>query len=297
VTIGKQHMISATLLRKWKPLVAINLRTRTSRQRSPESEGYIRHFVRAEYSDVLEKLWAETENSLNNALPLVVDGTVFEHDEALDTLHAMIALHFVRSGRSARIATSWWESAPPDSPLSDLRAVANEPNLMALHYQYRTGRIATSEDEIGEERARFLTALDHDFGIGGRSFVEEIEAQYNRVLSFVRSQPLQIGVVVGGCELVLSDTPVVTLDTATNTVGVPIAQANLVVMPIGPKCVVALGGTPGFVELDDEAVTRINRIEVLGAFEKVYVRDGSGLNNWVLSERLSPTPTSPRAIG
>lgn len=81
-------------------------------------------------------------------------------------------------------------------------------------------------------------------------------------------------------EFLLGDVPALTLDEATGAVGpdggVPIDQADVIVMPVSPRLLVVLGRSAhGSRVLSDDEVDRYNELQVRGAQDFVYYRPGA----------------------
>jgi hypothetical protein len=293
VTTRKQHVVSKVLLRHWgEPFVAVDLRYRTSRRQYAAAEGYIPYFVRADYSEEVESVWKETEDLLPEALGKVEIRTIFEEPASLDTLRSAVALHLVRSKRSAAVAASWHRAQSDTAGgLSELVAIADRPRDMAMLYAHRTGLVAATAFQIEQEGQHLRADVDGIFGAGGEMFVERVLLLYERALEFIRGRSLQIG-IAGDGEFVICDSPAVTYDHTSGKVCIPFEDASTIVMPVGPEFVVVVGGEAGFVDLDGKAVTWLNRLQVSAAFEKVYMRKGSGLEQWVLNMTESRRGTS-----
>ena len=52
-------------------------------------------------------------------------------------------------------------------------------------------------------------------------------------------------------------------------------------MPLGPRHVAGLGRVPQAAELSSAQVNEVNTAQLLGAMERVYMRPGSGLEEFV----------------
>jgi Protein of unknown function (DUF4238) len=288
---ANQHVVSAVLLRLWKePFGVTNLDSGVTWLRSAKSEGYVRNFVGDEYSERIEKVWEATENQLNKVFAQVENGTVFENGQALDVLRSMIAMHHVRSLRTGQLHAGWLASqSAKGGRLAGLRSMADNSVYLHERYMQRTDQVAPTSFHIEQERAVYLGSLEAEFGAGGNSFAEQLVVQYENTFRFLGHHPIQIGVAVEG-EFLIGDTPVVTLDSATGEMGVPIAQADTIVMPLGPKYVLAVGRSADFVDLNNKAVTHLNRLQVASARSKVYTLAGRDLGSWAVTVRHAITP-------
>lgn len=236
MTTHKQHVVSKVLLRHWgEPFVAVDLRYQTSRQQYAAAEGYIPHFVRADYSESVERVWKETEDRLRGAVGKVEIRTIFKDPASLDTLRSAVALHLVRSKRSAAIAASW-HRAQSDAAggMSELVAIADRPRDMAMFHAHRMGLIATTAFQIEQEGQHLRADVDGIFGAGGEMFVEQVLVLYERALEFIRGRSLQIGIAVDG-EFVICDSPAVTYDHTSGKVCIPFEDASSIVIAGWPR--------------------------------------------------------------
>lgn len=281
-------MVSAVLLRRWQTdgnVVAVNLRKRTKVHRPPNSLGFVEGYVLASYSVAIEDVWSEVENRLNWAIAKVHDGTIFEDLESLEVLRRTMAIHLVRAKHSLRLNLAWLGTKGVEGPLGELIAMANDRDCLQALYLNRTGLHATTQAQLDSERLRFLDEIKTEFGPGGKQFAEQMMIQYERVVAYLQSCPLEIGVAKDG-ELVIGDNPAVTYDSDGAHVGilagVSLTQADAFVLPLTPKILLSIGRSDQYVELSRADTVVLNQLQVAAADDTVYCRVGSGLDAWLL---------------
>ncbi|MFJ1707116.1 DUF4238 domain-containing protein [Kitasatospora sp. NPDC088346] len=87
-------------------------------------------------------------------------------------------------------------------------------------------------------------------------------------------------------EFILGDAPAVTVGSRqlTERVGVPLELAEVVVMPLGPRHVAALGSQHGYLPVDGRIVSAVNFAQAVHAVEFVFTRPGSPVFQQLLDE-------------
>jgi Protein of unknown function (DUF4238) len=290
VVVKKQHVVSAVLLRQWQTngkVVAVNLLNRTKVHRSPKKIGFVQGFVAADFSVEIENVWSEVENKLPSAIASVADGTIFGDREALEVLRRTMAMHVVRSKQSLRLSAEWFGSNESDSPLTDLRKTANDPEYLRDRYLHRTGLHATAPTQLDAERRHFLEEITAEFAPGGRLFAEQMMIQYERVFAYLEDYPVEIGLAEDG-ELVIGDNPAVTYDSAKGLAGilagVSVTEADGFVLPLTPTVNLSIGKSARYVKLTRSETVWLNNLQVALAEDAVYCRIGSGLDDWLLED-------------
>lgn len=83
----------------------------------------------------------------------------------------------------------------------------------------------------------------------------------------------------------MGDVPALTVQRGVPQVGVlggiALHDSSSVFMPLGPRHVAGLGRVPQTAELSSTQVNEVNAAQLLGAMERVYMRPGSGLKDFV----------------
>jgi hypothetical protein len=73
--------------------------------------------------------------------------------------------------------------------------------------------------------------------------------------------------------------------------GVPFADASTVILPLGPRRLAALGRTDTFRSVPGSFVKQLNAFQIMKAQTHVFMRPGSELESFVLTQRPPTGPT------
>jgi hypothetical protein len=284
-----QHVVSKVILRRFVGvdgegdglLYPFRLRYPNARHRllGPDGCGKIKNFV-AYASASAERLWKETEDKLPDALAAVDDGSLLSSPEHLATVKDAIALHYARSEATRIVHVRIFIQAAAASRsrwLTDWR-----PRLEAAFYQAK-GFYAGGDQALG----RFLDEMMQpslDMAASGQLFRERVEDIYLKARVFVSSSGLEV-LTSGGSEFLIGDVPALTIPRDGVGLGAlggtALGDARTVIMPLGPRHLVALARTSISAELAPDQVASANAYQVRGALEYVYFRPGSGLEDFV----------------
>lgn len=98
-------------------------------------------------------------------------------------------------------------------------------------------------------------------------------------------------------ELLISDVPVLALREGSLSTGPlesqGIANCDELVLPLGPELVAVLGSGRGYTTMDAATVRKLNAAQIRASADYVYMRPGSGLEDFV---RTSTPNTHPNRI-
>jgi hypothetical protein len=287
--VEDQHVVSQVILRRFVGvegkgkglLYPFRLRYPNAHHRllGPDGCGKIKNFV-AYASASAERLWKETEDKLPDALAAVDDGTLLGSPEHMATVKDAIALHYARSEGTRIVHTRIFIQAAAASRnlwLNDWR-----PQLEAEFYRAK-GFYAVGDQALG----RFLDEMMQpslDMATSGKLFRTRIEDIYLKARAFVSSSGLEI-LTSGSSEFLIADVPALTIPRDGTGLGVlggtALGDARTVIMPLGPRHLVALARTSISAELTADQVATVNTFQARGALEYVYLRPGSGLEHFV----------------
>jgi hypothetical protein len=287
--VEDQHVVSQVILRRFVGvegkgkglLYPFRLRYPNAHHRllGPDGCGKIKNFV-AYASASAERLWKETEDKLPDALAAVDDGTQLGSPEHMATVKDAIALHYARSEGTRIVHTRIFIQAAAASRnlwLNDWR-----PQLEAEFYRAK-GFYAVGDQALG----RFLDEMMQpslDMATSGKLFRTRIEDIYLKARAFVSSSGLEI-LTSGSSEFLIADVPALTIPRDGTGLGVlggtALGDARTVIMPLGPRHLVALARTSISAELTADQVATVNTFQARGALEYVYLRPGSGLEHFV----------------
>jgi Protein of unknown function (DUF4238) len=296
--VEDQHVISKVILRRFVGvggegdglLYPFRLRYPNARDRllGPDGCGKIKNFV-AYASASAERLWKETKDKLPDALAAVDDGTLLSSPEHLATVKDAVALHYARSEATRIVHVRIFIQAAAASRnlwLADWR-----PRLEAAFYQAK-GFYAVGDQAL----ERFLDEMmqpNLDMAASGQLFRARIEDIYLKACAFVSSSGLEL-LTSGSREFLIGDVPALTIPRDGIGLGAlggtTLGDARTVIMPLGPRHLVALARTSISAELTPDQVATVNAYQVRGALEYVYLRPASGLEHFVRWVKQSKNP-------
>lgn len=220
-------------------------------------------------------------------------GDLFDDTDTVAQLKDFFALHFARSLTAFDVFDA-----------SRVRSLEELTRDRDLRYRRRFDRLFEELTGIVpagpgarlyalEEMLRRIAAK---IGRGSEFFSERIAATFTRVREELDGCGLQIGVAESG-SFIIGDDPVQTIDSESGRVGilsgVTLEQADVVLMPLGPRHVVSAAKEDGWLPIQPTGVRRLNRVQVLAARRKVYLVPGDGFaenNVRTLWEELRVAP-------
>lgn len=292
----RQHVVSQVVLRKWAldgTLVPIDMvNGRIGRPRPPRSEGFEFDYVGGDYAAATERMWGEVESEAPSLLVAldVVPAALTSAQTA--SLVRLVALHLIRSrGFRAMADSSLANAAAPGGRLDRMMELLSDDHAVAQVALARTGLLPAGPAGAAIAREREVQRMAETFGPGGTFFVDQLVTNYERAVAALAGRPVEIARVADG-ELILGDNPAVPHNGSTGAWGFLNGAdigSGLIVMPLTPRLLVSIGGSTGEILLDAAAVDYLNRIQLLNAVKKVYVRPTSGLEQWVLNTRQAMT--------
>ena len=247
----------------------------------------VKDFVRFE-SGSLEKVWAQVENTADAEFSAVRDGGALQPGH-LDRLRDLIAIHHARSiqyyavfeeslENANELARRYWRQYP-----EVLDAIA------ASRLGLPAGEAGSRERAV-QELHRPLTKQIED----GVLFRVLMEYRYRRTRHWLRGLGVEILTPSRG-EFVVGDIPALTvrkgMPGAGVNAGIGYAHADAIILPIAPDFLLrVVDGPSRYAHADGEEVTELNTWQVRGAFSHVYLRPGSGLEEFIRSvDRPKPS--------
>lgn len=121
--------------------------------------------------------------------------------------------------------------------------------------------------------------------LGGTAFAEQVGRTADEVRMRLEGYALDIGLPQEGTEFILTDSPVQTLNHQSKTVGilagVTFDQADSIIMPVGPKALIAPGPDQHFTQMPATAVDSVNSALLVSAQRFAYLRPRSINETWV----------------
>jgi Protein of unknown function (DUF4238) len=280
--IREQHVVSRVVLKQWtdhsRCLNAVSVTDRTARiiARGPAGLGKIPDFVpRASRS--AEERWAMTERHVPRLSRLCDTDAILDDPDAAATLRDLVALHFVRSRSFWQVHVQGFQHER-----EALKRQARTIPGYADDFQRRFGRLPlTTEDHDFFFEMVLARRSDFDFH-SGLTFRYSVERMFERCRAWMADRPIQIAHPSVG-EFLIGDAPVVVLDRTGRMepgVQVTLGNASQILMPITPRSLVAFGPTAKG-EVAANVVDELNTFQIRAAHTHVFVRPGSGLEEFV----------------
>lgn len=289
--VKDQHVVSKVVLKrfaarhgKFKGLIVpfnLDYPNGGHRPRGADGCGKIENFVPVA-SRSLEMLWKQTEDKLHDAFKLFGSTNPFEKQEPISLIKDTIALHYVRSPPIKEKHFSVFDEA-----FAHTRELLLSEGLEILDRGFadKYGR-APADDYERDEFILKLTQYLIDAKDQGAVFRSRIEELYAKARAQLSRFGVEIITPTEG-EFLIGDVPALTVRHGELAVGVragiALGDANTVIMPLGPKHLVALGPANLSGTIPKSEVDRLNMMQVQAAEQYVYFRPESGLEKSVRS--------------
>ncbi|MFF8775467.1 DUF4238 domain-containing protein [Kitasatospora sp. NPDC015120] len=212
-------------------------------------------------SGSLEQLWERTERRIPKIRAAIAAGIVFHHPDLVEAVADLVALHHVRTNRQHRHFRHWLEQHRPELDLAFARLG-------------HTGDLP-DDDQLFRVAAEQLFAFT-------RSWVSTGSVQ---IITPQRPQD----------EFLISDAATLTVrhlhrGDVPDESGVPLAQANCLFLPIGPRHVAAIGSESGYLQAPARMVRGLNNRQFAHCDEVVFTRPGSPLQRSLSDQRRPAGP-------
>ncbi|MDQ6884552.1 MAG: DUF4238 domain-containing protein [Candidatus Dormibacteraeota bacterium] len=283
----KQHLVSQLVLRRFTQagqIIRVDLQTGQRELRNPASCMYKRGYISANPKEA-EELWGTVERRLPPALAALDAGTLFQNQNDVNAIKDCIALHFARS-----FGLLWTRRTALDRAEAKVRAKILEEDRQFLerqfylrHHFYPAGSegLQLAADEFIAEAERLIDNPE--------TFSKTVRETFEVVLARFGASELEISSPEHGAgEFLIGDAPALTLRRGSlgggPHGGVPIFEADTVIMPLGPRHLASLSITERVHDLTQDQMTTVNRSQVINAFNEVCFRSGD-LLPLVLAER------------
>ncbi|MEV6110468.1 DUF4238 domain-containing protein [Streptomyces sp. NPDC051940] len=288
--VSRQHVVSKVLLKQFtapgprssgNQLVAFDLKypERHHKLKTPRQCGWVRDFISFD-PDSAEDLWRQIEQRVPEVFSALNAGAYFDDPRLVEVLRDLIAVHMVRSHWYLEVHQQSYKRAYDRLRVGLLRDHSERVRAEALRetglHLTTPGALAAYVDRVMEGS---VPAREY---VSGKMFRISIEDMFNKIREAIGDWGLEIVRPQQG-EFLIGDTPAMTLrrESDTWTYGVALGDASTVVLPLGPKCLVALGADNASASIPLQSVYEINVVQVLAAQRHVFFRPGSGLNDFV----------------
>ncbi|MEU4655005.1 DUF4238 domain-containing protein [Streptomyces sp. NPDC023723] len=278
-----QHVISKVLLKRFATpfgshgfkLVPFDLDhpDRLHKVASPRECGKVKYFARFA-SASLEQVWGKLETRIPEAARAVERGDVFQHEQHVQTLKDLIALHLVRSLHFRNVHERTFAKVYTEHRTALL---TDQSDLLRLAVLQRSGLHLPGPQGLAAAADQILSPHLTNFE-NGADFRVRIEVTFDKAKEMISSAGLEILVPAAG-EFLLGDTPALAIQQSETRTTFPVAigDSTAIVLPFGPKHLL-VGRTPrnGMSTATEETVGFLNRLQIEAAQQRVYFRPRSG---------------------
>jgi hypothetical protein len=249
-------------------------------KRKPVSRcGWVKNFVAFESASA-EHLWNGIETRVPTALDAVRHGTPFADSAHAEVLRSLVVLHYVRSYHFREVHLNALEKVRATLRVTLPRDLPGPLYREALR---ATGLHLTEPEALATYAERLIdqseVVQDHE---SGKLFRENIEEMFHKVLQKASMWQVEIHTPESG-QFLIGDNAGITIrqDENKTEYGMAFNDATSMVLPIGPRHLVALGPHNKVNTLDAATVAALNTVQVLAARRYVYMHPSSNLQPFV----------------
>lgn len=288
---SRQHIISQVLLKQftmpgtrgcgWQ-LLPFDLRNpgRVHKLKSTRACGWAENFVAFD-STSAEELWCDVERRTPAAFSAVRAGTPFADPLHVAALRDLVVLHYVRSHHYRDVHADAFERARIGLVG---KLISKFPEQLRREALRETGLHLSGPASLGAFAERLIerseVVRDHE---SGKLFRASIEDTFYKVRAKASTWRLEVITPESG-QFLIGDNPAVTLSVEGNrtTYGMAFGDAQTLVLPIGPKHMLALGPDNLMLTVPQSLVDRLNTVQVHAADRYVYMHPKSDLEAFAL---------------
>ncbi|MFE5108277.1 DUF4238 domain-containing protein [Streptomyces sp. NPDC056663] len=287
--ISRQHLVSQVLLRQftmpgpkgsgWQllPFDVCNPERR-NKLKSPRACGWAEDFVAFDSASA-EELWGSVETRAPAALKAVQAGTPFADPLHVEVLRDLVVLHYVRSHRYRGAHTNAFETVSVNLRSKLIRQYPEQIRREALR---QTGLHLAGSGSLGTFAERLIkqSEVTQDFG-SGKLFRTSIESMFHKVRAMAAKWYLEVLTPESG-QFLVGDNPAVTVrtDATPFSYNMAFGDAHSIVLPIGPRHLLALGPENMLGSIPRTVVDELNAVQILAADRYVYMHPRSELETF-----------------
>jgi len=303
---SRQHLVSQVVLKEftmpgrgssgWR-LLPFDLKypERHHKLRPTSRCGWAKNFVAFESASA-EQLWGRIEKRVPAALDAVHRGTPFADPAHAEVLRDLVVLHYVRSYHYQKVHDGALERVRANVSVTLARKF---PQQLAREAFRETGLHLTGPGALVAYAERYIARSemirDHE---SGKLFRSSIEDMFCKVQKMASTWQVEI-LTPGSGQFLIGDNPGVTIrrNAAARLElehGMAFGDAMSMVLPVGPRCLLALGPDNLTGTLAAAAVEAFNTVQVLAAERYVYMHPHSGLERFA-AQAAQKRPARPGA--
>lgn len=295
----EQHLVSKVLLRQFcmptphgNLLLSHSLQYGKAHLRAPRGVGKREDFVKID-SQETEHVWGLTEQELPEALAATRTRRIFKNPKCVAVIKDAIALHFARSLDVRDVGVALQQQLL----VTRREALLADKERMESLFYLKSHLYPPAGEKAREIIADDLLSTPIRLFDSGAYFRLRVVDIFHAARNMAESLGLQIMSPQRG-EFLIGDVPAIPIDVRRGALGllggVGFGDATMVVLPLGPRRLAALSRDGNsFDRVSGAVVKQLNAFQISNAKEHVFMRLGSGLESFVLSER---PPTGPAAF-
>jgi hypothetical protein len=302
---SQQHLVSQVVLKEFtmpdgssgRRLLAFDLHRpeRHHKLRSTSGCGWAKDFVAFESASA-EQLWGRIEGRVPAALDGIRRGTPFADPDHAEVLRDLVVLHYVRSYQYRQVHTWAFERARANVGPNLVRKL---PQQLAREAFRETGLHLTGQEALEAYAERYVARSEmvRDYE-SGKLFRTSIEETFGKVQKMASTWQVEILAPESG-QFLIGDNPGLTVrhDAPGQwEYGMAFGDAMSIVLPVGPRCLLALGPQNVTGTVAAAAVEAFNTVQVLAAERFVYMHPRSGLEDFATKAVLKRLPRPSRVL-
>ncbi|MER7050280.1 DUF4238 domain-containing protein [Streptomyces jumonjinensis] len=287
--ISRQHLVSQVLIKQfampgpkasgeqvlpfdvWNP-------ERQQKLKGPRACGAAKDFVAFD-SPSAEALWGSVEARVPSALAAVKAGTPFADPRHVEVLRDLVVLHYVRSHRYRSVYTKAFETVSVDVRGKLVRLFPEQLRREALR---QTGLHLPGSGSLGAFAERLVeqSEVTQRFE-SGELFRTSIENMFNKVRAKAAKWHLEV-LTPESRQFLIGDNPAVSVRTDIRPFshGMAFGDAHSIVLPVGPRRLLALAPENMMGSVPRAVVDELNAVQILAADRYVYMHPQSQLETF-----------------
>lgn len=246
--------------------------------KGPGACGAAKDFVAFDSASA-EELWGSVETRVPAALAAVQACTPFSDPVHVEVLRDLIVLHYVRSHRYRGVYSNAFETVRVNVRSELIRQYPEDVRRAALR---QTGFHLPGSGSLGSFAERLIeqSEVTQDFGTG-KLFRTSIENMFNKVRAMASKWQLEVLTPENG-QFLIGDSPAVTVrtDSMPFSYNMAFGDAHAIVLPIGPRHLLALGPKNLLGTIPQALVDEANTVQILAADRYAYMHPRSGLETF-----------------
>lgn len=287
--VPNQHVVSKSILKRFAThdnsgikLQEYGLHSGLNRYlTSVRNAATVQNFVKLD-SRRMENHWGDLETHFPIALESVSSGRDVFDRRSVEIVKDIMALHFARSHE----LKTKFDLIHASNNLDILRQMPIDDNSLRQSFYERFGYFVTDTNVAREFLIEQLSRDYEQRAATGVYFRFRLPDFFNSARKRIQESCLQIlRPAPGAGEFLIGDNPLVTADREQARFGmlegVPIGDANLVVMPLARHVCVSLSQVNEDLEIGKADVDRLNSFQVRTAKESVYFHPSAELGTYL----------------